>query len=591
VIPIRRAPQVLLGVLLAAGAVAQPAPARFAAVAEMCAAVDLKPGVAIVVAGYRHPEDGGGGSFRYDAASRAEPDGGAVFAHTKLPGRLLRVVDPEEDAYAEWFGAYGDGDSATPHADQDAINKCLRAYGRVRLRAKTYGVRGRAEPYNPNLTFGAIDLGPYYHIVGSGRDRTRIKLLDQTNPHGSPGGSNYFTLLYNRAFHESADHVVIRDLTIDCNFDHQDKQATIHCIGIRGGGALLERLNLRGYGTGRQRPEGYTRECFAVHQTLVYKAPGSCRRAAVMRDLDFTGCGHNGEVGSPVGEITHLALGGADNFDNRGWIMPQGQDPAWDPANGGENANNWWPSYGGLVENCVIHDEVYDPPTQQSPLNGITYGDCIGLTIRGNRVENWEGCAVFTMSWWNQDTTIVDNTFRNVTIGVALNMAGEKGQPIQCPQHRGVLVAHNTIELGSDPDAPWGMCGVSLYGADMPATLRMQGIHVRENTISGRAHPDRKGNRSCPIGIKIQILRPVYHDLRIEDNVLDLPDYVEGTWAPPEPNGLALMYYPLALWDEAVKQGHVVFRGNRSPEGKPLYPALVDWDFKQPAKRGRMPVQ
>jgi hypothetical protein len=394
--------------LLLVGAVqAQPVAIRFNTIADMCSAARLSPDVPIILGGYRQANDGGGGTFRYVPDSKAEADGGSVLAPAKLPGRLLRVVDPDEDAYAEWFGAYGDGDSAAPHADQAAINGCLRAYGRVKLRAKTYGVRGKPQPYDPNITHNAIDLGPYYRIIGSGRDQTKIKLLDKTNPHGAPGGSNYFIMLYNRKFHESADYVVISDFTIDCNFDNQDKQATIHCIGIRGGGALVERLNLRGYGTGRQRPEGFTRECFAVHQTLVYKAPGSCRRAGVFRDLDFTGCGHNGEIGAPVGEITHLALGGADNFENKSWIMPQGSDPDFDPANGGENEKNWWPSYGGLVENCVIHDEVYDPPTQQSPLNGITYGDCIGLTIRGNRVENWEGTAVFTMSWWNQDTTIV----------------------------------------------------------------------------------------------------------------------------------------------------------------------------------------
>ena len=582
----------LVAVVLAVTcATAQPVPVKFATVADLCAATGLKPDVPIVVAGYRQADDGGGGTFRYDPASAKDADGGAVLAPSKLPGRLHRVVDPEEDAYAEWFGAYGDGDSAAPHDDHAAINACLRAYGRVKLMAKTYGVRGKPQPYNPAITHNAIDLGPHYRIIGSGRDRTTVKLLDGTNPHGAPGGSNYFIMLYNRQFHESADYVVISDFTIDCNFDQQDKQATIHAIGIRGGGATVERLNLRGYGTGRQRPEGFSRECFVIHQTLVYKDRKGCRRAGTYRDLDFTGCGHNGGIGLPIGEITHLAVGGADNFDNKSWIMPGGADPDWDPANGGENANNWWPSYGGLIENCFIHDEVYDPPTQQSPLNGFTYGDSIGLTIRGNRVENWEGCAVFTMSWWNQDTTIVDNVFRNVTLGVALNMAGQDGKPIQCPHHDGVLIAHNTIETGSDPDAPWGACGISLYGADMPATLRMKDIHIRENTISGRAFLNRKGDKSCPIGIKIQILRAVYTGIRIEDNVFDLPDCNATAWVPQEPNGLALMYYPLALWDEAVKQGHVYYRNNRSKDGKLLYPALVDWYMKNAPVAGKMPGQ
>jgi len=131
------------------------------------------------------------------------------------------------------------------------------------------------------------------------------------------------------------------------------------------------------------------------------------------------------------------------------------------------------------VENCVIHDEVYDLATQKSPLNGITYGDCVGLTVRGNRVENFEGSAVFTMSWWNRDTTIVDNQFLGVTNGVALNMASADAKPLQCPRHEAVLIAHNNIVLGSHTHAPWGTCGVSLFGGDMPAVPRMVGIHVR----------------------------------------------------------------------------------------------------------------
>jgi hypothetical protein len=125
----------------------------------------------------------------------------------------------------------------------------------------------------------------------------------------------------------------------------------------------------------------------------------------------------------------------------------------------------------------------------------------------------------------------------------------------------------------------------------MPASVRMQSVHVRDNVISGRAYTNAKGQRACPLGIKIQILRAVYHDLRIEDNVLDLPDYNATPWVPQEPNGLALMYYPMALWEDAVKQGHVFYRGNRSKDGKLLYPALVDWYMKNPPAYGKMPGQ
>ncbi|NCO40795.1 MAG: hypothetical protein AUJ96_10840 [Armatimonadetes bacterium CG2_30_66_41] len=470
----------LLAFFAQPSATAEPAAERtFDTVAAMCAAAGLTAAAQLRASGYRQPEDGGGGPFRYDPDSTIAADAGSVLELQKMPGRLIRVVDPEEDASAEWFGAYGDGDSATPHDDQDALNKCLAAYGRVKLRAKVYGVRGKPSAWDPKVTYHAVDLGPYYQIIGSGREQTTIKLLEGTNPAGGGPGDNYFILLSNRAFHESAEHTVVSDLTLDCNFDRQDKHTTIHALGIRGGGALVERVNFRGYGTGCHPETGNSRECFVIHQTLVYKDRGSCRRAAVYRDLDFTGCGHNGMLDGKVGEITHICLGGADNFENKGWILPKGADPDFDPANDGENENNWWPSYGGLVENCVIHDEVYDLATQKSPLNGITYGDCVGLTVRGNRVENFEGSAVFTMSWWNRDTTIVDNQFLGVTNGVALNMASADAKPLQCPRHEAVLIAHNNIVLGSHTHAPWGTCGVSLFGGDMPAVPRMVGIHVR----------------------------------------------------------------------------------------------------------------
>ena len=51
-------------------------------------------------------------------------------------------------------------------------------------------------------------------------------------------------------------------------------------IGVSAGGALVERVSFRGYGTGRHPDTGSSRECFVVHQTLVYKDRTSCRRAA-----------------------------------------------------------------------------------------------------------------------------------------------------------------------------------------------------------------------------------------------------------------------------------------------------------------------
>ena len=589
-------PLAVLLVLVPLASIAQPAAApeglvpagatvrQVGTVAEMLAAGDLQEGLHFAVAGYHREGDEGGGLFRYEAASAREPDGGLVLRPANAEGRFLRVFDGTEDVYAEWFGAYGD--STQPHDDKDAINACLAALGRVKLLSRVYGVRGKPDPWHANVTYHAIDLGPNYRIEGSGRDATGVRLLDGTNPAGNNPFENYFNLLYNRAFHESADHVIVRDLTIDCNFDGQDKRTTINAIAIRGGDALIERVNLRGYGTGFDPDGPSSRECFVIHQTLVYKDRTASRRAATLRDLDFTGAGHNGSVPGDVGEITHVAIGGTHNFDDLTWIMPQGKDPDFDPADGGENERNWWPSFGGLIENCAFHDEGFDPATQKSPLHAITYADCIGLTVRGNRVDNYEGTAVYVMSWWNRGTTIIDNTFRNVAIGIALQAQGHEGSPLQAPLHEDVVVERNAIELGSPMHDRWGTIGLQLFGSCPGGRTRFANMTIRNNRISGRAYTDANGNRRCPTGISIQIVDPLYSRLRFEDNTIDIPDFGQASWVPQEPGSMSVTFYPMARWDEDTETGNVVFRGNRTPGGKVVRPILVDWYYKNEGKYG-----
>jgi len=555
-------------------------------IAEMLALRPEADGTYILVAGFRGPDDNGGGVFQYQRLSAEAANGGTVLQVDELPGRFRRLFDPRGDVCAEWFGAYGDGDSAEPHDDQAAINACLVSLGRVKLLSKTYGVKGKPTHYNPEATYNAVDLGPDYRIEGSGREETTIKLLDGSNPKGSSPGNNYFNLMGNREFQVSADRAVIRDLTIDCNFDGQNKQTTINAIGVRGGSVLVERVNFRGYGTG-WHPEGSSREAFVIHQSLVYKASGSSRQAATYRDLDFTDPGHNGSVAGHVGEITHITLGGAHNFGNYSWIMPGGADPDFDPANDGENVNNWWPSYGGLVERCTVHDETYDPETQKSPLHGITYADCVGLTIRNNRFTNFEGPAVFVMSWWNRDTTIVDNVFDGVSTGLALHIKGHDDKPVQCPSHENVLFERNRISLCKPVHHQWPPRGVHLYGQSLGEGIRLSNIVVRNNTIEGRSYTDALGKAMYPTGIGVQILHANYAGLLFEDNEIDVPDYPQSDYVPQKADSMAMTFFPLARWEDDARSGRVVYRGNRTPKGRELFPILADWYFKNKPTWGK----
>ena len=561
-----------------------------ATIKELLAIDSAADGGFFVVSGYHRAGDDGGGVFRYDKACDEAADAGTVFQPEKLPGRFKRVFHADGDVYAEWFAARGDGGSPTPHDDQKAINACLAKFGRVKLLRKTYGVRGKPTHYNPNITYHGVDLGANYRIEGTDRNATRIKLLDGTNPKGSAPGNNYFHVIGNRRFHGSADHIVVRDLTVDANFDGQNKHTTIHCISIRGGGALVERVNFRGYGTGRH-PAGSSRECFVIHQTLVYKDKTASRQAATYRELDFTDSGHNGSIEGKVAEITHITLGGADNFENRSWILPRGHDPDFDPANAGENENNWWPSYGGLVENCVVHDEAFDPRVQKSPLHGITYGNCIGLVVRNNRIYNFEGAGVFVMSWWNRDTTIVDNEFIGVSSGLALHIKGRDGKPVQMPRHENVLFERNRIELCAPKHHRWSPIGIQLYGQDPGKGARFKNVVARNNTISGRAFTNAKGERRFPVGIVVQILRPNYEGIVFEDNRIDVPDFSPGSYVPQEPYSMSMTYFPMARWAEDARAGNIVYRNNRNSEGRVLYPILQDWYYKNKPTWGKPPKQ
>lgn len=575
---------------LAARLVPEGAPVQTVdTIADMRAAAPLEDGLHFIVRGYHRAGDDGGGVFRYEAAGEAAPDAGLVFEPAAAPGRFLRLYDPADDVYAEWFGAWGDGDAAEPHDDQEAINACLEAFGRVRLLGKTYGLRGKPTHYNPDATYHAIDLATGYRIEGVNRERSRLLLLDGSDPKGTTPSDNYFAVIGNRRFHERADHVIIRDLTVDCNFNGQNMHTTINAIRIRGGNGLVERVNVRRYGTGRNPESGSSREAFVVAQGLLFKDGEGSRRAATFRDIDFAEPGLNGAIEGNVAEITHMLLGGAHNFGNYGWIMPGGHDPDFDPANDGENENNWWPSYGGLVEGCTFRDMPYDPAVQKSPLNAITYCDSIGLMIRGNRVVNFEGAAVYVMSWWNRATTIVDNDFDGVNIGLALEAKGHDGVSLQAPRHEDVLFARNRIRLGAPPHFPYSPRGVHIYGQHPSEGLRFNRIVVRNNTISGRAYHDAAGVDKHPVGILLQNLHAGYRDLRFEENTIDVPDVSPAAWLPQEPGNLSLTYFPLARWDDDAQSGTVIYRDNRNSAGERLYPSLADWHFSNEPRRGLPP--
>jgi len=84
-------------------------------------ALTARTGIANVL-GYYVAGDGGGGTFRWDAASTAADDGGITILPTGLSGagRWVRIVDAPVDVRA--FGAKGDGTTDDTTAMQSALN-------------------------------------------------------------------------------------------------------------------------------------------------------------------------------------------------------------------------------------------------------------------------------------------------------------------------------------------------------------------------------------------------------------------------------------------------------------------------------------
>ena len=113
-------------------------PLVFGSVRSMVAERPAFDRAIVVLEGYKNGNDGGGGTFIWDATSEAEPNGGTVFAPSgKGAGRFIRVCDPS-DLNARWFGALsgvGDGE-----AIQSAIDALPADGGTVRLPGGDYRI-------------------------------------------------------------------------------------------------------------------------------------------------------------------------------------------------------------------------------------------------------------------------------------------------------------------------------------------------------------------------------------------------------------------------------------------------------------------
>jgi hypothetical protein len=226
---------------------------------------------------------------------------------------------------AEWFGAAPNDQND----DRVAIQTAIDCFNRVDLQSGTYLIqRGLAATYldehgvRQSLAwYRGVIVRTGTSITGTGRTNTTIKLADQQDfgPNFNLGGAQ-FAVVGSVPIPESASRVVVRDLSIDCNFDGQrmnpSTTPSIAALDVTGPSLLAENLKVINYGGNGQK------EAFVIYSRLAFKDASAERTCATIRNVELTSPGHNlilkQAAGYPANfaEITHVAAGGAQNYDN-----------------------------------------------------------------------------------------------------------------------------------------------------------------------------------------------------------------------------------------------------------------------------------
>ena len=494
---------------------------------ELTALSGIPLNTVINLLGYYAPGDGGGGTFVYEPDYYTVEAPGRVIIPTNLKGRFIRHYNcATDEVHAEWLGAHGDGVSD----DQRAINQALLLCKKIVFLPKVYGVGHYVSQYEV-FQNSSIWIQDGYNLRGTlvdGKKASTIKLLSGANP-----STDYFVMMTTRGF-DNANNISIKDLILDGNFDGQDTlqfpdpksadpsvtipgKPTISLVAVVGGGLVVDNVLFTGYGTGYWPPARNSHETFVLGQALGYRkgAPISpyfdystypipvSRKGATLTNLEFTGVGRNDmfdEKRFKLAEVTHIAVGGNDNFSNSPWKIPGPFNPitlySWttvykasnpicqkphdvnyypceqdfpgapvgkglcdgkfcdaniDLTHGGDNAKNYWPSFGTVVKGVKIHDEFVRRGGNISSLHGISIGNAIGTRIEGNTISNFDGVAIFDMTGWSSNTLIVNNVFDRVVNGIGLQASADYSVP---PEKAGLDTPIQASETVKPSDVP-----------------------------------------------------------------------------------------------------------------------------------------
>jgi hypothetical protein len=299
-----------------------------------------------------------------------------------------------------------------------------------------------------------------------------------------------------------------------------------------------------------------------------------------------------------------------------GW----GCDPGFDPSYLGENENNRWACTGGVIEDNYIHDEQSNPEgytdsgerygltdphdlekTNASHLHGITLFETENMVVRNNRFKNFQGVAVFIMSWWNRNLTIESNVMEDVHTGIGLASFINKdtGKPQEWPRHMNYKITKNRITLKGNPKAgAWqgAPAGVQLHGdirrdmAEYPNAIpereypRMSGIEISDNFISGTRFSHVGSQLALSDSLEADRLAKEQFERykNAETNYYNLDQEAE---ANPTPENIAKAQKAKEIMDQAFAESNHLNRQSRKiADLAYIYPVGVFFKNTQYAK-------
>lgn len=505
------------------------------------------------------------------------------------PGRWIRQVDVRGAVHPEWWGVTGDGTTA----DYNRLKKCFESIRisavypkkpKVVFLAKIYLIKGELHggPGDDRYV-RVIELQEGEVVEGLGIDKT---VLASRTEDGSYSTFKIAVIDAGRGPYPSADpaheenHVVVRDLTIDCGFNQSSKHRTRQAIRFYGQEQTVERVKVINYGVGcdtsvpaGERPG----ECFPIFlATQIDRG-----LVGTIRECEVTEPGlHSSEPAYGLAEITPLTLGGAC--------------PSTGPLILG---------LGGRIVGNRVHDmpcyTLESEPCQPSSIHAITVANCAGTEITDNEVINCDGSAVYVVSWTDTDVIIRNNRLINVIIGVNIGVKKNEIEDGLLPSHARTRIENNVIHLGRVAKSIVGLelLGINLSTSDLSGlsgpdltTIRLKDVIIARNFVRGSAITEGQVTVD-PIGVRLWLQGFIFENLQVANNTLELPDAPEvgsSNFGIPYEN--ALYFNPSWLYmgiDDARRAIRV--HNNRNLAGKDLRLKLAYSQTWWPLQRGWAP--